>query len=490
VIDYHSFCQIKDLKNNDKLTARQISEKLDLSVKTVKKWIEKDRYEKRKPRDIDTIIDPFKDRIQRLLCLHGYTAVQIFDTIKEQGYKGSYDTVKKWVRMLRPPKKKAFLTLSFEPGQAAQVDFGYCGKITVGNTVRRLSVFVMTLCYSRMMYIEFFLAERMEHFLTGHRNAFNYFMAIPKMVMVDNCKTAILSHQRYNNVVVNPRYQDLANHYGFTIKACGVRKPWQKGRVEKNIAYVKSNFLNGMELFSLEAVNTEAKLWLNKVANARLHGSTKRVPEEVFSMEKPSMLPLNGTHYDCAVIQELRSNKLFRIHYDANRYSVPHNYASTHIILYAYVDYLLIYHQEKLIARHLRSYQRNIDIENPDHPKQLLLQRKNARDQKLLASFLALSNIAETYHQNLLQKRLNPLHHIRKIMALVDIYGQKKIVRALEDASHFNAFSSDYIANLLEQRATINGQLSALHLMRKKDYLEWDIPSTNMNIYNMDALHN
>ena len=109
----------------------------------------------------------------------------------------------------------------------------------------------MTLCYSRLMYLEFILSEKLEHFLMGHCNAFKFFAGTPKEIMVDNCKAAILEHPRYNDVVVNPRYLDLANHYGFKIKACGVRKPYQKGRVERNIGYIKSNFLKVLTLSSM-----------------------------------------------------------------------------------------------------------------------------------------------------------------------------------------------------------------------------------------------
>jgi len=475
------------MHENDKLTPRQISRKLGLTLKTVRKWIKKDRYEQRKSRIIDKILDPFEDSIRQSLSEHEYTGQQIFQQLKEQGYSGSYSTVKEFVHQCRPPRKQAFLTLSFEPGLTAQVDFGYCGKINVGNTTRRLSVFVMTLCYSRMMYIEFILSEKLEHFLTGHRNAFEFFGGIPKEIMVDNCKAAILEHPRYNDVVVNPRYLDLANHYGFKIKACGVRKPYQKGRVESNVGYIKSNFLNGLTLSSLTAVNADGRRWLETTANVRIHGQTKRMPVELFADEKSLLTPLGLNHYDCAVIKEVRSNKLFRVHYDANCYSVPPEYASSHLTLYACPDTIVLYHNGKLIARHSRSYERNKDIEDPDHPKQLLQQRKNAEQQKMLANFLSLSANAEIYYQNLKEKRLNPCRHIRKIMALSEIYGKEKVIRALDDALELQVFSSEYIANLLEIRGVVEPHVRALHLMRKKDYLQQDIPPVDMNAYDIDG---
>ncbi|MFQ5633210.1 MAG: hypothetical protein ACE5I1_30965, partial [bacterium] len=127
------------------------------------------------------------------------------------------------------------------------------------------------------------------------------------------------------------------------------------------------------------------------------------------------------------------------------------------------------------------------DIEDPDHPKQLLQQRKNAGQQKMLANFLRLSANAESYYQNLRKKRLNPCRHIRKIMALAEIYGNEKVIRALDDALDLRVFSSEYIANILEIRGTVEPHIRALHLMRKKDYLQQDIPPIDMNAYDIDG---
>lgn len=97
-------------------------------------------------------------------------------------------------------------------------------------------------------------------------------------------------------------------------------------------------------------------------------------------------------------------------------------------------DRLCIYDREKPIARHLRSYERHQDIEDPDHPRTLLDQRRNAREQELLMRFLTLSPKAQEYYQELQQRRFNPGHHLRKIVASSDIYGVEAVARAMEDA--------------------------------------------------------
>lgn len=487
MIDYDTYCKIKHLYSNEKLTVAQIAKELEMANDTVQKWVEKDRYEERKKRILPKVLDPYKERIRQLLAAHCYTAAQVFQMIAKEGYAGGYTIVKEYVRLVRPPTKKAYLTLSFAPGEAAQVDFGCCGNIPAGNTTRRLSVFVMVLCYSRLIYVEFILQQNLEHFLSCHRNAFQFFGGVPESIMVDNCKVAVTLNATYQTPTINRRYADLAAHYGFEVKPCGVRKPYQKGRVENGIFYLKRNFLNGLEPTSLAAINAAAKEWIDTVANVRIHNTTKQPPQTLFIEEKNKLQPLPTLPYDCCVIKNVQSNNRFRINFEGNRYSVPAEYASTrNLAVRIYPDKLWIYHQDKLIAQHCRSFERNKDIEHPDHPKKLLTQRRNAREQKLLQSFLALTPDAEAYYQGLENRRLNARCHLRKIMALVDIYDVEKVARAIADAIEFQAFSSEYIANLIEQRQRIRPEPSPLHVMRNEDLLELQIQEPDMSIYEID----
>ena len=149
-----------------------------------------------------------------------------------------------------------------------------------------------------------------------------------------------------------------------------------------------------------------------------------------------------------------------------------------------YPDRLCLYHQEQLVARHVRSYDRRKDFELPDHPKALMAQRKKAQDQIIFRNFLALHPKADDYYRQLEQRRMNPLHHIRQIVALSDIYGKDQVNRAIEDAFTFRAFSCEYIANLLEQRNRKPAEPGPWHLTRRQDLLELDLDEPNIDIYN------
>jgi len=150
--------------------------------------------------------------------------------------------------------------------------------------------------------------------------------------MVDNCKVAVLQHRRGEPAVINPRYLDFANHYGFTIKPCAVRQPQQKGRVEKAVDYFKGNFLNGLEFTTFDPINPAVRVWLDTVASVRVHGETRQKPADLFVQEQKQLHPLSALPYEAAVVRPVRSNGRFRVIVDTNRYSVPARYASSAVL--------------------------------------------------------------------------------------------------------------------------------------------------------------
>lgn len=485
MIDYSTYCKIIQMREEN-LRASQIAQALGLDDRTVIRWLEEKNYHQRKATPRASKLDPYKPQIVRWLETHPYSGTQIFQRLREEGYQGGVSILRDYLSKVRPCRTKAFLTLTFEPGECAQVDWGQFGKVKVGSTERRLSFFVMVLCYSRMMYVEFTVSETMEHFLGCHRNAFEFFGAVPGAIMVDNLKCAVLRRYVGQAPVFNPRYLDFANHYGFKIRACGVGKGNEKGRVENAVGYVKKNFLAGFDIHDFSSVNPAGKIWFEETANVRTHGSTHKKPLELFKTEKPAMSALPVMPYDTGSTRTVRANNRFRISLDGNKYSVPAELAGKQLTLKAYCDRICIYYDHKLIAQHTRSYDRNQDYENPDHPKELLLQRHKAREQRLLTRFLTLSPKAQSYYQELEKRRMNPRHHIRQIVALSEMYGAEKVAGAIEDAFTFQAFSCEYIANILEQRTRILQQPGALHLTRRQDLLELDIAEPNLSIYDTE----
>lgn len=480
MIDYATWCAIRDGRANH-VTAVQLAANLGLDVKTVRHWIDRPYVQRlRTPRT--SKLDPFKGQIVGWLDAHPFSAQQVFQRLRDAGYQGGISIVKDYVHTIRPRRREAFLTLAFAPGEAAQVDWGEYGTIAVGTTRRRLSFFVMVLAWSRQIYVEFFLSQTMEHFLAAHVNAFQA-LGVPKKVMVDNLRCAVLRHVRGAPVEFNPRYLDFARHYGFEPVACAPAKGNEKGRVERGVGYVKTNFLNGLDLPKFAALNQAVQVWLETVANVRLHRETQRQPVELWREELTQLQPVNPRPFDVGRVLSVRANRQFRVTLDTNHYSVPARFAGQPMTLKAYPDRVCLYQGETLLARHGRSWDRHQDIEDPDHPKALIAQRRHARDSQVTKRFFDLSPLAVKYHAGLLERRGNAMAHVRKIVALADIHGDETVARAMADALTFEAFSSEYIAHLINARIRRLPEPSPLMLMRRQDVLDLDLPAADLSAY-------
>jgi len=477
------FIRLRQLYDHDHLSLCQISRVLNLNIKTVAKWAKRERWRSRPRVQRPSKLDAHKNLVVRLATEQGLSAVQILRRLREQGYAGGYTILKDYLSVVRPPRHPAFLTLAYAPGECAQVDWGHAGKLHIGGAMRRLSFLVVVLCYSRQLYVEFTLGQAMEHFLGALQRALEYFNAVPRSVLIDNMKTAVLNHAAGLPPVFHPRFLEFAQHYGFQPKACGVRQPQAKGRVENGVGYVKKSLLNGLELTGLTALNASAREWLDTVANVRIHSETREQPVVLFAKERSALLPLNPVPCDTSVSKPVRATHQFRIVLDTNRYSVPSEYASQRMTLRLSDQRLWLYIGQKLIAEHLRSYGQHQNYENPEHVRELLNHRRGALEHKRLQRFLALSSKAETFYRQLEARHLNARQQVQQIVALSEIYPLEAVARALEDATDLGAFRAEYIANILAMRARQLPEPGALHVTRRQDLLELDLPEPDLSIY-------
>jgi len=358
--------------------------------------------------------------------------------------------------------------------------------IDVPGGRRRLSFFVMVLCHSRMLYAEFFTGETMEFWLQAHRNAFEAFGGVPERVMVDNCKTAVLKARRGGSgPELNPVYEDFARHYGFRISACNPGRPNEKGRVENAVGYIKGNFLAGRDPSMPPALNAALFDWTANVANRRVHGTTGQCPQSVFqAVEQPALRPLPAGPPDCFWSRIAVADSRFRVAVDDNRYSVPSSAASRKVQVRRYADRVVLLSMDgELLAEHPRSFGRKREIADPDHERALVLKMRHALDRKRLTRFLALGPEAAAYLDGLRDKRPAWRSHVDRIVALAETYGRDELARALADASEHCAFSAEYIHNILEARSRFLPEPGPLHVTRRSDLLEIDLPEPDLDIY-------
>ena len=239
------------------------------------------------PPVVPSVLDAFKPWIlERLTEAPSLTATRLLADLKGRGYAGGVATVRRYVAKVRQPRsRKVYLRIETEPGEQAQVDWGHFGHLRVGNAQRPLSAFAMVLSYSRALFIDFSLDQKLETFLLMHRRALESFGGVPKRILYDNLKSVVLHHVGAT-VQFNPRFLGFAGHYLFEPTAAPVRYPEAKGRVEGAIKYVRHSFFYGRTFTSLEDVRRQAAAWLESTANARVHATTRERPCERLLVER------------------------------------------------------------------------------------------------------------------------------------------------------------------------------------------------------------
>lgn len=263
----------------------------------------------------------------------GATAIHDRLRLKHPGkYVGKIGAMKRMVRQFRKAAgiaaKDVVIPVETRPGQIAQVDFGYAGYMLDPDSgkQRKAWVFVMVLGYSRHMYVEYVFDQRAETWVRLHMNAFKALKGVPEEIVPDNLKAAVLkaAYSSSEDTVLNRSYRELARYYGFRIGPTPPRSPEKKGKVERQIEYVNGNFGAGRDGQDIRMVNEEARRWVREIAGTRRHGSTGRVPLEVFEQEEQAQLtPLPSQPYQVVVWHKATLHRDFHFQFDGRLYSVP-----------------------------------------------------------------------------------------------------------------------------------------------------------------------
>lgn len=272
-------------------------------------------------------IDPYVPYLEQRLQAGVVNARKLYAEIRQQGYPGKETQVRDFVQPFRAARTPhATLRFETEPGEQAQVDWGHFGRIRHHDRMHALYGFVMTLGWSRTMYLEFTVSMDATAFLRCHLHAFAYFGGIPRQILHDNLKTAVLGRAADGTIHWQPRYLDFADYYRFSPRACQPYRPQTKGKVESSIRYVRGNFWPGLTFSTLVDLNQQGYTWLNGVANVRRHGTTGAAPFSRLPQEGLQSM-LAQPRYDTSIVSTRRSSRDCLISYGGNVYSVPAAYA-------------------------------------------------------------------------------------------------------------------------------------------------------------------
>jgi transposase len=407
---------------------------------------------------VGSILDPYKPYlVERLTEAPELTGWRLLAELKERGYPGGIAVVRRYVRKVRTPRtRKTYLRVETEPGEQAQVDWGSFGHLRIGSHQRPLSAFAMVLSWSRALFIDFSLDQRMETFLAMHRRALEYFGGVPRRCLYDNLKSVVLHHVG-STVQFNPRFLSFAGHYLFEPTAAPVRYPEAKGRVESAIKYVRHSFFYGRTFSSLADLRAQAAAWLDQTANARLHATVQERPADRLLIERPRLHPLPQRPFDTDLVTPAIVSKEARVRLDANTYSVPPSYVGKTVHVRADADSVRVLHEGTEVARHSRCWERHRAVEEPAHLAELLDRRRSAQKPKQRDRFLSLGPQARLYLQEVARRKIRLDHELRKLLRLLELYGNEDVLAGVSQALVHQTIGARYVRALIDQRRFAQG---------------------------------
>lgn len=335
-------------------------------------------------------IERWAEAIQRL-CERGVGPTAIHDHLRvnEPDYAGSLSAVKRYYRRLAkqsgPKPTDVAIPVLTAPGEVAQVDFGYAGKRydPERGVLRKTWLFVMTLGFSRRSFCELVFDQKVETWIRLHIAAFEYFGGVPKVIVPDNLKAAVVraAFGVDDQAAIQRTYRELARHYGFQIDPTPPRSPEKKGKVERDVRYVKGNFLATWTSVDMPTDRVALRRWMVEVADQRIHGTTCRRPRELFEeQERAALLLLPNCRYEIVVWKPARLHSDSHVQVDGAFYSAP--WTLLHQVLWVRCTghSVSIYHEERLFWTHgrvPRGQRSTVPTHLPEHRRDL---RHRSRD--------------------------------------------------------------------------------------------------------------
>lgn len=393
------------------------------------------------------ILDPYQEHMIEWIE-QGLTAVRIHEEILRLGVKVGYSTIKDYVAKVKRDTN-IFVRIHTKPGEEAQVDFGYVGYTLDNNGKRRKTwVFNIRLSYSRLDYYEKVYDQKVETFILCHIHAFNYFGGIPKTIKIDNLKAAILEANFYEPVYQR-LYKNFAEHYGFQSIPCRIYRPNDKGKVESGIKYVKINFFLGRKFINEDDVNKRLAKWL-EIANNRIHGTTQKVPREVFNnQEKSDLLSLPIQEFNLAKFGTRKVYHDCHVYINRSYYSVPYEYVGKEVEIEVGGGVVKIYYNNKAIAIHSELTQTGEFSTQPGHYPKYKCLSETEYQEKYQAKMAAVGAFAEQMFFCLLTHKQTYWHRsVQGILALAKGYSADIVNRSCQRALAYGAYDYQTIKRI------------------------------------------
>jgi transposase len=403
------------------------------------------------PRQVSSV-EPYRKVVEEWRR-QGVEMTAIWLRLQENyGFKGAYGSVLRFVHRLEPTQPEAVVRVHSEPGEDLQVDFGYVGMLYDPFTqqMRRTYVFVATLCYSRHQYAELVFDQKVSTWIGLHKRAFEFFGGVPKRVIPDNLKAAVIK-ALVHDPVLGEAYRQLALHYGFLISPTIPHTPQHKGKVESGVHYVQRNFVAGQEFSDVQAANGHLREWILNTAGLRKHGTTGEAPLYLFNeFERAALQPLPATPFQLLEIRTVKVHPDCHVVIAGSFYSVPFKYVGQTLAAHVSENMVEIYCGTELVSNHVRATKpRQWHTHLNDYPpaKAAYLIRTPAYCRELAAKIGP--SAQEVIEYLLADRPLDRLRTVQAILHLEESVGPKRLEGACARAVYFGVLNYREIKKIL-----------------------------------------
>lgn len=401
-----------------------------------------------KPFARSKLLDYYKEQIETWLSQEK-TAVLIHEyLISKYSVNVAYPTVVKYVRSLK--HGEVYIPLLSDPGEEAQVDFGHLGSFIKEERQVRVWVFSMILSHSRYSYCEVVLDQAVSTFIRCHIHAFECFGGVPATVKIDNLKAGVIVPSFFEPIIQH-QYASFLDHYGSTPITARICRGQDKGKIESGIKYIKNNFLKRIDSKDYSMLQPALEVWTNNICNKRLHGTTRKIPAEVFeSVEKQTLSPLPKERFEVYNIEKRKTNAYGHISYQYNYYSIPYQYTGEELTIQSNGCVLKIFKDTELIAVHTISDKQGNYVTKEEH-KPPYKQKKSREYYQSRINKIGPNAII--FMEELEKIRPRHWHEIlRGILSLEKQYDTASIDVSCERALSYGALSYREVKSILEKK--------------------------------------
>jgi transposase len=382
-----------------------------------------------------SVLGPYRafvlETLQRYPSL---VATRIYDMVVDRGYTGSLRTLRRFVLPHRPAvPREVYVRIETLAGEQSQIDWAHVGHIRVKGGVRPLYCFVLLLRYSRAMWAELVLEQTTVSLVRSLVRASQYFGGVTHQWLFDNPKSIVAAREG-NAIRFQSDLVELAGALHVSLRACKVRKPTDKGGVERGIRYLKTRFFPARVIPSLEAGNAALMHFLENVAMKRQHPVQKqRTVADVFTDERERLMPLPEAATPTELVTSAPADKTALVSFDTNRYSVPPEAANRILTLVASDVEVRLLDRDRVVATHVRSWAKNTTVEDPAHRAAILATKPGARDGKGRDRLRAEIPHADELMRRWLEDGRNVGSLVARTLKLLDLYGASIVASAVDD---------------------------------------------------------